>query len=124
VSRNSSGEQELVILITPHLVSPISEFEKPPLPGNDVFEPTDLEFYFANRLESRRSRDFRTSVQTDYARQRNAQKYQFQNLMIGNVGPTDRVILKSTAVETSSNSTKPKPDSNSVAKASSRKIGG
>lgn len=124
VSRNSSGEQELVILITPHLVSPISEFEKPPLPGNDVFEPTDLEFYFANRLESRRSRDFRTSVQTDYARQRNAQKCQFQNLMIGNVGPTDRVILKSTAAETSSNSTKPKPAANRVSKTSSRKIGG
>jgi pilus assembly protein CpaC len=93
VNRNSSGEQELVILVTPHLVSPINSGSRPPLPGNDVHEPTDVEFFVANRLESRRSRDFRTSVQTDLERQKTAEKCQMQSYMIGSIGPTDRCVI-------------------------------
>jgi pilus assembly protein CpaC len=66
--RTSSGEQELVILITPELVQPIPACQGPSLPGADVFEPTDLEFYLYGRLESRRTADFRTSVRTDFFR--------------------------------------------------------
>lgn len=90
VNRNSSGEQELVVLITPHLVSPIDRCVGPALPGSDVHEPTDIEFFIANRLESRRSRDYRTSVQTDLDRQKTAERCQVQSFMIGNIGPTDR----------------------------------
>ena len=90
VNRNSSGEQELVILVTPHLVSPLAESENLPLPGDDLFEPTDLEFFIANRLESRRTHDFRSSVRTDYGRLKSGETCGLEQLLIGNVGPTDR----------------------------------
>ncbi len=67
-NRTSGGEQELVILVTPELVHPLEPQELTPLPGADVFEPGDLEFYLANRLESRRSYDYRSSVRTDIHR--------------------------------------------------------
>ena len=90
VNRSSSGEQELVILVTPHIVSAIDASEGPALPGSDVYEPTDIEFYVANRLESRRSRDYRASVRTDYVRQKHAEQCYPENYMIGQIGPTDR----------------------------------
>ncbi len=68
--RTSAGEQELVILITPELVHPLEACHTPPLPGADVFEPGDIEFYLQGRLESRRSYDFRSPVRTDYHRLR------------------------------------------------------
>ena len=52
---SSSNEQELVVLITPMLVHPYDPHQVPPLPGSDIFEPGDLEFYLLGRLESRRS---------------------------------------------------------------------
>ncbi len=90
VNKNSSGEQELVILVTPHLVAPINSSGSPGLPGNDVHEPTDVEFFVANRLESRRSKDYRASVQTDWARQKSAERCRMQTYMIGSIGPSDR----------------------------------
>ena len=65
----SSGEQELVVLVTPVLVHPLELCQTPPLPGNNIFEPGDVEFYLGGQLESRRSEDYRASVRTDYARQ-------------------------------------------------------
>jgi pilus assembly protein CpaC len=97
-NRSSSGEQELVILVTPHLVAAIDGREGPMLPGSDVHEPTDIEFYVANRLESRRSRDYRTSVRTDYVRQKHAEQCLPENFMIGQVGPTDRCRVNPNAV--------------------------
>lgn len=61
----TQGEQELVILITPELVHPLDACNTPNVPGSDVFEPSDIEFFLLNRLESRRMTDFRTSVRTD-----------------------------------------------------------
>lgn len=90
VNRSSSGEQELVILVTPHLVAPVDACRGLPLPGDDVHEPTDIEFYIANRLESRRSRDYRASVRTDHARQKRAEHCCPERYMIGQIGPTDR----------------------------------
>ena len=90
VNRTSSGEQELVILVTPYLVAPDDACDVGSLPGSDVHEPTDVEFYIANRLESRRSRDFRSSVRTDHARQKRAENCLPERYMIGQVGPTDR----------------------------------
>ena len=90
VNRTSSGEQELVILVTPYLVAPDDACDVGSLPGSDAHEPTDIEFYIANRLESRRSRDFRSSVRTDHARQKRAENCLPERYMIGQVGPTDR----------------------------------
>ncbi|MGF1582518.1 MAG: pilus assembly protein N-terminal domain-containing protein [Gemmataceae bacterium] len=67
-NRTSSGEQELVVLVQPVLVRPLGRGKVPPLPGSDVFEPSDLEFYLLGRLESRRRYDYRTSAMTDYHR--------------------------------------------------------
>jgi len=66
----SSGEQELVVLVTPVLVHPLEMCKTPPLPGNNVFEPGDIEFYLLGHLEGRRSDDYRASVRTDFDRQR------------------------------------------------------
>jgi len=65
----SSGEQELVVLVTPVLVHPLEQCKAPALPGNDVFEPGDIEFYLLGHLEGRRTQDYRASVRTDFARQ-------------------------------------------------------
>ncbi|MCG8653856.1 MAG: type II and III secretion system protein, partial [Pirellulales bacterium] len=86
----TSSETELVVLVTPELVAPVDGHFEPPLPGDDVFEPTDIEFYLSNRLESRRSRNHRASVRTDFARQRTGENCCAQQFMIGPVGPTDR----------------------------------
>ncbi|MEQ8819444.1 MAG: pilus assembly protein N-terminal domain-containing protein [Sumerlaeia bacterium] len=51
-NRTSASEQELIILVSPSLVYPMEEGEVPPLPGSDMNEPSDLEFYLLNRLES------------------------------------------------------------------------
>lgn len=104
INRGSSGEQELVILVTPHLVAPVDSCTTLPLPGDDVHEPTDIEFFLSNRLESRRSTDFRGSVRTDFARQQRAENCCPELFMIGDVGPTDRCCprpapVRHTAVE-------------------------
>ena len=90
VNRSSSGEQELVILVTPHLVAPVDACEGAALPGSDVHEPTDVEFYIKNRLESRRSKDYRATVRTDFARQKRGEHCCVDCYLIGDVGPTDR----------------------------------
>jgi pilus assembly protein CpaC len=65
----ASQEQELVVLVTPMLVHPLDMCKTPPLPGHDVFEPGDVEFYLLGHLEGRRTEDYRASVRTDFARQ-------------------------------------------------------
>jgi pilus assembly protein CpaC len=67
-TQSSAGEQELVILVTPELVHPMEPDQVTPLPGSDVFEAGDYEFYVFNRLESRRSYDYRSPVMTDIHR--------------------------------------------------------
>ena len=64
----SNQEFELVMLITPQLVHPLEHDELPPLPGADIFEPGDIEFFLLTRLESRRNYDFRSPVRTDFGR--------------------------------------------------------
>jgi pilus assembly protein CpaC len=66
--RTTAGEQELVILVTPELVHPLEARECPPLPGADLFEPSDVEFYLLGRLESCRPYDYRSPAMTDLAR--------------------------------------------------------
>lgn len=68
LDRTTAGEQELVVLVTPELVHPLNQNELLPLPGSDLFEPGDLEFYLRGRLESRRAEDYRSTVRTDWER--------------------------------------------------------
>ncbi len=65
----SSGEQEVIVLVTPVLVHPLDRCKTPNVPGSDIFEPGDIEFYLGGHLEGLRSEDFRASVRTDFARQ-------------------------------------------------------
>jgi len=59
VSRN---ETELVILVTPELVHAMEPEEVPPLPGFDITEPTNTEFYLKGRLEGRPTLDYRSTI--------------------------------------------------------------
>jgi len=64
----SSSETELVILVTPELVQPISNDERLPLPGHQVFEPNDYEFFANGLIESQYSKKFRSAARTDLFR--------------------------------------------------------
>jgi pilus assembly protein CpaC len=69
LTQAQASEQELVILITPELVHPMKPGQVPPLPGSDLFEPNDLEFYLLGRIESHRPYDYRSPIRTDLSRQ-------------------------------------------------------
>jgi pilus assembly protein CpaC len=69
LDKTTSSEQEIVVLVTPVLVHPLEQCKTPALPGSDVFEPGDIEFYLLGHLEGRRSDDYRASVRSDFARQ-------------------------------------------------------
>jgi len=86
--RVTAFEQELVILVTPELVHPLEPNEVPALPGSDVFEPGDLEFFIYARLESRRAYDFRSPVMTDLDRKRAYRRLQ-QMCIVGPHGHSD-----------------------------------
>jgi len=58
----SRNETELIILVTPELIHPMEPEEVPPLPGFDVTEPTNLEFYLKGRLEGRPTHEYRSTV--------------------------------------------------------------
>jgi pilus assembly protein CpaC len=83
----TSGEQEVIVLVTPVLVHPLDRCKTPNVPGSDIFEPGDVEFYLGGHLEGTRSEDFRASVRTDFARQ--AAYLDCENTyIIGPKGPT------------------------------------
>jgi len=58
-------EKELVVLVTPYLVEPMSPGQVPPTPGDEVKQPNDLEFFFLNRIEARTGKDFRATTSWD-----------------------------------------------------------
>lgn len=84
MDRISSGEQELVILITPHLVRGLEKNELTPLPGINLYEPGDLEFYVHGRLESRRNYDYRSPIMNDFHRMTTYRRCESQYIL----GPT------------------------------------
>src|SRR5207302_410403 len=55
-------EKELIVLVTPYLVEPMNPGQVPPVPGDEVNAPTDLEFYFLHRIEGRTVVDFRATT--------------------------------------------------------------
>ena len=58
----SHTETELIILVTPDLVHPMEPEEVPPLPGFDVTEPDNNQFFFQGRLEGNPTYDYRSTV--------------------------------------------------------------
>ncbi len=89
VNRTTSSEQELIVLIRPELVHPLDPDEVPHhLPGSDVFEPDDIEFYLFNRLESRHAEDARSAVMTTPDRI-GRQRLAHQKFIVGPSGHAD-----------------------------------
>jgi pilus assembly protein CpaC len=56
------NETELIILVTPELVHPMEPEEVPPLPGFDVTEPTNGEFFLCGDIEGYPTREYRSTV--------------------------------------------------------------
>jgi pilus assembly protein CpaC len=56
------AETELIILVSPELVHPMEPEEVPPLPGFDVTEPTNCQFYFHGDIEGNPTMDYRSTV--------------------------------------------------------------
>jgi pilus assembly protein CpaC len=67
LQRVQSGEKELVIFITPELVRPLDPGQVARLPGSEILDPTDCEFYLLGRLEGH-CKDNRTPIRTDLSR--------------------------------------------------------
>jgi pilus assembly protein CpaC len=63
-STSQRTEKELLVLVTPYLISPMKAGQVPPTPGDEVNEPNDLEFYLLHRIQGRTGRDWRST--TDY----------------------------------------------------------
>lgn len=59
------AEKELLVLVTPYLVAPMECDQVMPLPGTEVLDPNDKEFYFLNRIEGRTGRPFRSTTAWD-----------------------------------------------------------
>ncbi len=83
----NAREQELVVLVTPRLVHPMDHKQIPPLPGHDLFEPNDCEFYLLGRMESHMGVDFRSPIRTDCSRFKQYRRMEMMHLA-GPHGPT------------------------------------
>jgi pilus assembly protein CpaC len=66
-SNNSTTtvEKELVVLVTPYLIQPLDADHCLPLPGDDVLDPTDCEFYLKQRIERRVHEPYRATLGWD-----------------------------------------------------------
>jgi len=58
-------EKELLVLVTPFLVDALQPDEVPSLPGDEVRDPDDIEFYLLNRIESRIGSTYRSTLSWD-----------------------------------------------------------
>ena len=87
-SQSSSSEQELVILINAELIRPMNAKSVPPLPGHDLYEASDVEFFLQGRLESRDGPDFRSPTRTDWERLTRYQRLQ-RAYLFGTAGYSD-----------------------------------
>lgn len=58
----SYAEQELLVVVTPYLMSPLPAGATLPMPGSDVFEPDDLDFFIRGSIEGTVAEDYRTAV--------------------------------------------------------------
>ena len=62
-----SDEVELLVIVSPEIVHPMEANQAPSiLPGMEVTEPTDFDFYVRNRIEGRPGHHHRTTVYDNY----------------------------------------------------------
>jgi pilus assembly protein CpaC len=79
--QNSSNfqEQELLVIVTPYLVSPVAAGKTPAVPGNDTFESDDLEFFIHGSPHGAIAEDYRSPVRSSISKmrafRRSEQKY-------------------------------------------------
>jgi pilus assembly protein CpaC len=90
-SRNSTSyaEQELIMVVTPHLVSGVPLGRERPLPGSDTFEPSDLEFFLWGSLQGHIPEDYRTPVRSDLEKMK-AHRAAEQKYILGLPGHSTR----------------------------------
>jgi pilus assembly protein CpaC len=62
---HSRTEKELLVLVTPHLVAPMEPGQVPCLPGSDIKDPTDLEFYLKAHIEGHKDPNYRSTANWD-----------------------------------------------------------
>lgn len=67
LQRTQMGEKELVIFVTPELTRPLDPGQVARLPGSEILDPNDCEFYLLGRLEGH-CKEYRTSIRTDLSR--------------------------------------------------------
>jgi pilus assembly protein CpaC len=66
-AENTRDETELIVLVSPELVHPLEAQEVPlVLPGMDVTEPTDCEFFVGGRYVGNPCRDYRSTTWPEY----------------------------------------------------------
>ena len=58
----TKNETELIILVTPELMHPMEPEAVPPLPGFDVTEPTNCEFFLKGHIEGRPTQEYRSTI--------------------------------------------------------------
>ena len=90
----SDAEQELVVLVSANLVTPMEGDQVPPLPGSDIYEPDDVEFFLGGKLESNHPREFRSPLGSDFGRLARLEYLQHQ-LVIGPSGYADETVADS-----------------------------
>ncbi|MDF1843898.1 MAG: pilus assembly protein N-terminal domain-containing protein [Rubripirellula sp.] len=81
----SYQEQELMVVVTPYLVSPLPAGAMLPLPGSDTFEPDDLDFFLRGSLEGTIAEDYRSPVRGDVHRMKAFRRCE-QKYIIGSPG--------------------------------------
>ena len=64
-TKHERVEKELVVMVTPFLVQPMNPEEVPCLPGDEITDPNDLEFYLLNRIEGRTGCPHRSTTNWD-----------------------------------------------------------
>ena len=79
-------EKELLVLVTPYLVAPMEPGQVPALPGADVKDPTDLEFYLKNRIEGRTNANHNSTANWDQPLQCRRAILLEKNCVLGPVG--------------------------------------
>ena len=85
-NRHQVQEQELLVAVTPFLVEPMSAEQRPPIPGTEIMEPNDLEFYLMQRIEGRTGRPHRSTTQWDNPFHHQSQMQVEQRYFVGPVG--------------------------------------
>ena len=78
--------------VTPPLVSPVPAGRRPPLPGSDVFEPDDLDFFLHGRLTGSLPEDYRSPLRSDLEKMKAFRRAE-QKYILGRPGHTSGQIL-------------------------------